>query len=130
MNIITFSIVYFVLNCMILHFFQVKPTFKKSKKKFKKLKHRYALRTLFRYRSIKKQSYKDKKRKQDLNLEKIQLNNKLRMLQYVIDFELYLTLNKIDKSRFNQLKEFNDLKCHTQESILESTKKIIRLNAA
>ena len=70
------------------------------------------------------------KRLQDLSIERIQLNNKLRMLDFITTFEMYLEQNKVDKERFNQFKEFNDLKLSAQKSILESTKKVSSLSAA
>ncbi len=70
------------------------------------------------------------KRLQDLSLEGIQLNNKLRMLDFITTFEMYLEQNKVDKERFNQFKEFNDLKLSAQKSILESTKRVSSLSAA
>lgn len=68
------------------------------------------------------------KRLVDFNLERIKLNNKLRMLAYISEFELYLSQNKIDKSRFSQMKEFNDLKFSIQKSVLKSTKRISSLS--
>lgn len=68
------------------------------------------------------------KRLVDFNLERIKLNNKLRMLAYISEFELYLSQNKIDKSRFSQMKEFNDLKLSIQKSVLKSTKRISSLS--
>ena len=66
----------------------------------------------------------ESKRLQDLSLERIQLNNKLKMLDFITTFEIYLDQNKIDKERYNQFKEFNDLKLSAQKSILESTKRV------
>ena len=70
------------------------------------------------------------KRLQDLSLERIELNNKLKMLDFITTFEMYLDQNKIDKERYNQFKEFNDLKLSAQKSILESTKRVSNLSAA
>jgi hypothetical protein len=58
------------------------------------------------------------KRQVELSLERIQLNNKLRMLEYILEFELYLSQSKIDKNRSSQMKEFNDLKFSIQKRIL------------
>ena len=66
-------------------------------------------------------------RLKDLCLEKAKLNNKLKMLEYITLFELYLNQNNIDNEKFNQ---FSELKLLTQESILESTRKVSYLNAA
>ncbi|MFI0430124.1 hypothetical protein [Mariniflexile sp. HMF6888] len=68
------------------------------------------------------------KRLADLSFERIKLKNKLRMLGYILEFELYLSQNKIDKSRFSQMKELNDLKLSTQKSILKSTRRISSLS--
>ncbi|MEN3322475.1 hypothetical protein VP395_01930 [Mariniflexile soesokkakense] len=76
----------------------------------------------------KKQKNTEAKRLLDLSIEKIQLNNKLKMLEFISDFEMYLAHNKIDKSRFSQMHEFNDLKFSTQKSILKSTRRISSLS--
>lgn len=68
------------------------------------------------------------KRQVELSLERIQLNNKLKMLEYILEFELYLSQSKVDKSRFSQMKEFNDLKFSIQKSILKSTRRISSLS--
>jgi hypothetical protein len=68
------------------------------------------------------------KRQVELSLERIQLNNKLRMLEYILEFELYLSQSKIDKNRSSQMKEFNDLKFSIQKSILKSTRRISSLS--
>ncbi|AXP79227.1 hypothetical protein CJ739_127 [Mariniflexile rhizosphaerae] len=68
------------------------------------------------------------KRLVDLNLERIKLNNKLKMLAYISEFELYLSQSKIDRSRFSEMKEFNDLKFSIQKSILKSTRRISSLS--
>ncbi len=68
------------------------------------------------------------KRLVDLSLERIKLKNKLRMLAYISEFELYLSQNKIDKSKFSHMKEFNDLKLSTQKSVLKSTRRISSLS--
>lgn len=70
------------------------------------------------------------RRLQDLCLEKTQLNSKLKMLEYISVFEMYLNQNNIDKEKICQLEEFSELKLSTQKSILESTKKVSYLGAA
>ncbi|PLB17726.1 MAG: hypothetical protein TRG1_3449 [Flavobacteriaceae bacterium FS1-H7996/R] len=50
------------------------------------------------------------------------------MLAYISEFELYLSQSKIDRSRFSEMKEFNDLKFSIQKSILKSTRRISSLS--
>ncbi|MFC4723409.1 hypothetical protein ACFO5O_13825 [Geojedonia litorea] len=64
---------------------------------------------------------------QDLHLEKVKLNNQLKMLEFMSDFELYLHQNKISASRMPHCIEFNDLKIITQENVLKSTRKISQM---
>lgn len=77
-----------------------------------------------------KREYIESKRQQDLNIERSQLDNKLKMLNFISEFELYLAQNKIDKSKFSKMRELIDIKISTQESILKSTKRISGLNVA
>ncbi|MEP3837046.1 MAG: hypothetical protein ABJM36_05335 [Algibacter sp.] len=70
------------------------------------------------------------KRIQDLALEKEQLSSKLKMLEYLSVFELYLNQNNTKKDRVCQINEFKNLKLSTQRSILESTKKVSYLSVA
>ncbi|RIA08757.1 hypothetical protein OE09_0580 [Flavobacteriaceae bacterium MAR_2010_72] len=70
------------------------------------------------------------KQLQDLNLEKIKLNNQLKMLELMSDFEMYLSQNKTNTHKFGQMSTFNDLKCLTQKNVLKSTRKIAQWNVA
>lgn len=72
----------------------------------------------------------ESKRSENLSIEKIQLNNKLKMLEFILTFEMHLDQNKVDRNRFNEFNEFNELKLSAQRSILESTKKVSILSAA
>lgn len=70
------------------------------------------------------------KRLQDLRLERIQLKNKLKMLEFITTFEMYLDENKVVKDRFSQFQQFSALKLEAQSSILESTRRVSNLSAA
>ncbi|MDO7172683.1 hypothetical protein [Mariniflexile sp. AS56] len=70
------------------------------------------------------------KRLHDLRIEKSQLKSKLKTLEFITNFEMYLNENHIDVEKFNQFKEFSDLKLLTQQGVLESTKRVSGLSAA
>ncbi len=77
--------------------------------------------------SIKEQNIKEPI---PLYREKIELNNKLRSLEFILSFEMYLNENKVNRDRFYPIEEFNELKLSTQQGILESTKKLSNLMSA
>ncbi|KAA5823410.1 hypothetical protein FPF71_11940 [Algibacter amylolyticus] len=70
------------------------------------------------------------KRMRDLALEQEQLSNKLKMLEYLSVFELYLNQHKANNYKMCEINEFRALKLSTQKSILESTKKVSYLSVA
>lgn len=72
----------------------------------------------------------DAKRMHDLALEQEQLSNKLKMLEYLSVFELYLYQHKANNYKMCEINEFRALKLSTQRSILESTKKVSYLSVA
>ena len=80
--------------------------------------------------SRKEKKLTEARRLHELNLEKAKLNKRLKTLEFITDFELYLNQNNIDREKFDQFKEFSELKLITQKSILESTSKVSHLNAA
>lgn len=140
MYLILFIIGFLALNCLVLFLFQEKSiveddahnaiVFFNCRAIFKgQHKIRNYIMPFNKEMSFKeKRKFIESKRQQDLNLERIQLENKLRMLNYISDFELYLAQNKIDKNKFNKMRAFLDLKVSTQKSILESTARISGLS--
>lgn len=137
MYLFLFIVGFLVLNCLVLFLFQEKSIAEDdSNILFELYNDRTAFNGQYKYTRCfmlpfkKRMNFKEKrkfieyKRRQDLNLERIQLENKLRMLNYISDFEMYLDQNKIDKSKFNKMRAFLDLKVSTQRSILESTERI------
>lgn len=80
--------------------------------------------------SRKEKKLTEARRLHELNLEKAKLNKRLKTLEFITEFELYLNQNNIDREKFDQFKEFSELKLITQKSILESTSKVSHLNAA
>ncbi|MBP0904565.1 hypothetical protein ACFSKN_11740 [Mariniflexile gromovii] len=72
----------------------------------------------------------DTSRLNDLDIENAELSKRLKALEFITKFEIYLSDNKIDRERFNEFKDFNDLKLLTQKSILEAAKRVSNLSAA
>ncbi|XMO85520.1 hypothetical protein AAFN75_12055 [Algibacter sp. AS12] len=70
------------------------------------------------------------KRMRNLALEQERLSNKLKMLEYLSVFELYLNQHKANNYKMCEINEFRALKLSTQRSILESTKKVSYLSVA
>ncbi|MGB5418600.1 hypothetical protein [Algibacter sp.] len=147
MYLFMFFIAFFVINIGVLYTFQEKSIvdnpannktdFYNTKISFSDyFKGEWNNRKLKLSLDLNKMSFSEKrkfiesKRKQELNLERIQLDNKLKTLVFISDFELYLTHNKIDKSKFSKMREFEDLKLSTQSSILESTERITCLGGS
>jgi hypothetical protein len=137
MYLVLFIAGFLILNCLVFFLFKEKSVAEHDTNKLCAL---YKDKTDFnnRNKNVKKgmllfkkrMSIREKrkfieyKRRQDLNLERIQLENKLKILNYISDFELYLAQNKIDENKFNKMKIFLDLKVSTQKSVLESAERI------
>ena len=146
MHLFIFYIVFLVINCIVLYIFQERSIIREpiSNRLFflntninfdifikgrKKNIQRYFSPFTKKLSFLEKRKFIESKRLQDLEIERSQLENKLKMLNYISDFELYLSQNKIDKSKFCKMREFLDLKVATQMSILKSTERISFLNA-
>lgn len=146
MYLFLFYLVFLTINCLVLYAFHDKSILSKLPRDsfvLSRFKHfsgqksniesgsekHYLTSALVLFGFSRKLDVLETKRLADLSLERIQLNNKLRILEYISEFELYLSQNKINKSRFSQMKEFNDLKLSTQKSVLKSTRRISSLSA-
>ena len=89
------------------------------KSKLKKSKNTNQLKNKF----LKKDNFKSDYQKKKNNNEKSKLNYHLKNLEFILNFELYLTKNNIHTLSHINLNEFYKLKEEAQLKVLESTKK-------